>query len=76
MVSIIDKNSTSPYSTVVIGNDYETARRLLGVSLLDSMYLYEHNIITEGPSDEIIIRGAWEKLYKENKYYPLANNEI
>jgi len=67
VVSIIDKDSASPYSTIVIGNDYETARRLLGVSLLDSMYLYEHNVITEGPSDEIIIRGAWEKLYKENK---------
>lgn len=67
VVSIIDKEDASPYSTIVIGDDYETARRLLGVSLLDSMYLYENNIITEGPSDEIIIRGAWEKLYKENK---------
>ena len=72
VVSIIDKSNLSPHSTIVIGDDYETARRLLGVSLLDSMYLYENNIVTEGASDEIILRGAWDKLYaaKEVKNDP------
>jgi len=66
-VLIIDKESASPYSTVIIGNDYESARQALGVSLLDSMYLYPHNIVVEGPSDEIIIKAAWEKLYEEGR---------
>ena len=67
VVLIVDKDNKSPYSTVVIGDEYESARQALGVSLLDSMYLYPHNIIVEGPSDEIILKGAWDKLYKEGR---------
>lgn len=66
-VLIVDKEITPPFSTVIIGNDYDTARQALGVSLLDSMYLYPHNIVVEGPSDEIILKAAWEKLYEEGK---------
>lgn len=61
-VLIIDKAQSAPFSTTIVGNDYLLARQLLGVSLLDSMYLYPVNIIVEGPSDEILLRGAWEKL--------------
>ena len=66
-VLIVDKESASPYSTVVIGNDYDLARQALGVTLLDSMYLYPHNIVVEGPSDEILLLGAWKKLYEEGR---------
>ena len=31
------------------------------------MYLYPYNIIVEGPSDEIMLKGAWEALYKGNR---------
>jgi predicted ATP-dependent endonuclease of OLD family len=66
-VLIVDKETISPYSTVIIGMDYNLARQTLGVSLLDSMYLYPYNIVVEGPSNEILLRGAWEKLYAAGK---------
>jgi len=66
-VLIVDKDTTEPYSTQKIGGDYELARQTLGVTLLDSMYLYPYNIVVEGPSDEIMLSGAWEKLYEEGR---------
>jgi len=63
LVAIIDKNPNEPHSTFIAGKEYDLARQLLGVSLLDSMYLYPFNIAIEGPSDEILLRGAWEKLF-------------
>jgi putative ATP-dependent endonuclease of the OLD family len=64
---IIDKDHNPPFSTIEIGSDYELARQTLGVSLLDSMYLYPYNIIVEGPSDEIMLKGAWEKLHEDKR---------
>jgi predicted ATP-dependent endonuclease of OLD family len=65
VVAIIDKGPDAPHSTFVAGNEYNLARQLLGVSLLDSMYLYPFNIAIEGPSDEILLRGTWEKLFSK-----------
>ncbi|MEW8348170.1 MAG: AAA family ATPase [Candidatus Thiodiazotropha taylori] len=59
---VIDKQVDKPWSTEIIGSDYELARQTLGVSLLDSMALYPLNLVVEGPSDEILIRGALECL--------------
>jgi len=67
VVIIVDKDESSPYSTTVIGSEYEIARQLLGVSLLDSMYLYPFNIVVEGPADEILLRGVWKKLFSEGR---------
>lgn len=61
-VYIVNKETSAPFSTKIIGNDYETARQSLGATLLDSMYLYPINIVVEGVSDEIILRGALQKL--------------
>lgn len=66
-VLVVEKATSKPYSTLLVSNQYEVARQSLGVSLLDSMYLYPFNLVVEGPSDEILIRGAWEKLYKEER---------
>ena len=62
-VLLIDKKRDPPFTTFVLGYDYLLARQLLGVSLLDSMYLYPLNVVVEGPSDEILLRGAWQKLF-------------
>lgn len=62
---VVDKEYEKPWSTSVIGNSYELARQTLGVSLLDSMSLYPLNLITEGPSDEILINGCLEILANE-----------
>ncbi len=59
---VVDKASTKPWSTEVVGNDYELARQTLGISFLDSMVLYPINLVVEGPSDEIFILGALRKL--------------
>ncbi len=64
-VIVIGKDTQDPFSTKIVSNDFEDARRTLGVSLLDSMYLYPFNIVVEGPSDEILLRGAWVKLHEE-----------
>lgn len=63
-IFVVDKNIKEPYNTEIKSNNFEMARQLLGVSLLDSMYLYDVNIVVEGPSDEIILRKAWEILYR------------
>jgi predicted ATP-dependent endonuclease of OLD family len=31
------------------------------------MYLYPFNLVVEGPSDEILLRGAWAKLFSKNR---------
>lgn len=62
---VIDKEYDSPWSTIVLGNDYSLARQTLGVSLLDSMVLYPINLVVEGPSDEILINGALTILAEE-----------
>ena len=66
-IYVIDKDVNKPYSTIIVSDEYEEARRALGVSLLDSMYLYPFNIVVEGPSDEILMRGAWIKLYEQGR---------
>ena len=62
------------------GDDYELARQTLGVSLLDSMTLFPLNIVVEGPSDEILLAGALNKLAKnldvisyDVKFFPAGN---
>lgn len=65
MTLIIDKQETEPYTTYIVDGDYEKARETLGVTLVDSMYLYPHNIVVEGPSDEIILKHCWELFYKD-----------
>lgn len=77
---IVDKASKSPWSTEVIGHDYELARKTLGVSLLDSMSLFPINIVVEGASDEVMLMGALKKLYKQTpinwydvKFFPSGN---
>lgn len=70
---VVDKNSSSPWCTEVIGNDYEMARQTLGVSLLDSMYLYPVNLVVEGPSDEILLQGAMRTLSKTT---PIAAYDV
>ncbi len=59
---VVDKADAKPWSTEVVGQDYELARQTLGVSLLDSMVLYPVNLVVEGPSDEILISGALRLL--------------
>jgi|GEM_PF-3345294 len=71
-VYIVEKDNQEPFSTKIIGNEFEIARQSLGVSLLDSMYLYPINLVVEGPSDEILLRGALEKLQgQKNMIDPL-----
>ncbi|MFZ5517546.1 MAG: AAA family ATPase [Candidatus Zhuqueibacterota bacterium] len=79
---IIEKSNDEPYSTMIIGQDYELARNSLGVTLLDSMYLQQINIVVEGPSDEIVLRNVIEKAYSnsqlnldptEIKFFPSGN---
>ena len=64
-VLVVDKAQERPFSTCIVSQEYELARQALGVSLLDSMYLYPHNIVVEGPSDELLLGGAWRSLYLE-----------
>lgn len=59
---VVDKAAIKPWSTEVVGNDYDLARQTLGVTLLDSMSLYPMNLVVEGPSDEIYLSGAIEKF--------------
>ena len=59
---VVDKQDEKPFSTVIIGDDYELARQTLGVSLLDSMALYPLNLVVEGPRDEILLSGAMSML--------------
>lgn len=77
---VIDKNDEKPFSTVIMGNDYELARQTLGVSLLDSMALYPLNLVVEGPSDEVLLSGAMDKLSNnisltsyDVKFFPAGN---
>lgn len=77
---VVDKSPDAPHSTVVIGSDYELARHSLGVSLQDSMLYYLLNIVVEGPSDEILFRGAMNKLSSslslnpnDIKFFPSGN---
>lgn len=77
---VVDKQLDAPHSTYVVGNDYELARQTLGVSLLDSMALFPVNIVVEGPSDEILLSGALEKLASDLhitpydvKFFPAGN---
>ncbi len=65
LLLVIEKDDQQPYSTKIISQEYEEARRSLGVSLLDAMYLNKINIITEGPSDEILLNGA-PKILSDN----------
>lgn len=74
-VHIVDKETSAPFSTKIVGHDYETARQSLGVTLLDSMYLYPINLVVEGPSDEIILRGALQKL-KGSPGFDLDTTEV
>lgn len=77
---VIDKKHETPFSTTLIGTEYELARQTLGVSLLDSMTLFPLNLVVEGPSDEILLRGAMEKLGEHSplsptdvKFFPAGN---
>jgi predicted ATP-dependent endonuclease of OLD family len=77
---IVDKSNEKPWSTEVVGSNYELARQTLGVTLLDSMSLYPVNIVVEGPSDEIYLSGAAQKLGDtislnpyEIKFFPAGN---
>ena len=77
---VVDKKSESPYSTTIIGYEYELARQSLGVSLLDAMAIYPLNLVVEGPSDEILLKGALEKLGDDSplspadvKFFPAGN---
>lgn len=77
---VVDKHTDNPHSTYVAGDDYELARQTLGVSLLDSMTLFPLNIVVEGPSDEILLAGALNKLAKnldvisyDVKFFPAGN---
>jgi len=70
---VVDKCTISPWSTEVVGKDYELARQTLGVSLLDSMFLYPVNLVVEGPSDEILLQGAMRVLSKTT---PLASYDV
>jgi putative ATP-dependent endonuclease of OLD family len=65
---VLAKDKASPFSTVRVGGEYEEARMALGVTLLDSMYLYPINIVTEGPSDQILLDGAFRKIYSKRKF--------
>lgn len=77
---VVEKNSAAPYSTEVIGSDYETARLSLGVGLLDAMVYFPVNLVLEGPSDEILFRGALQALKDDLqlnpydvKFFPAGN---
>lgn len=77
---VVEKSTAKPWSTVVVGSDYELARQALGVTLLDSMSLHPINIVTEGPTDEIYLDGMLRKLQDEIsidpydiKYFPAGN---
>jgi len=61
---VIEKEESDSFSTVIIGTEYELARQSLGVTLLDSMYLNEINIIVEGESDVILFGDALLKLHE------------
>lgn len=66
-INVVEKNRVSPFSTAIISNQIEAAKKSLGVSLLDSMHVYPFNIVVEGPSDEILIRNIWSKLSSEGR---------
>ncbi|WP_128003575.1 ATP-dependent nuclease [Piscinibacter defluvii] len=68
---VVDKASAKPWSTEVVGQDYELARQTLGISLLDSMMLYPVNLVVEGPSDEILLQGALRQLDGKHALSPL-----
>lgn len=68
---VVDKSLSKPWSTEVVGQDYELARQTLGVSFLDSMVLYPINLVVEGPSDEILIQGALRLLDGKHALSPL-----
>lgn len=68
---VVDKSTSKPWSTEVVGQDYELARQTLGVSFLDSMVLYPINLVVEGPSDEILIQGALRLLDGKHALSPL-----
>lgn len=77
---VVDKQTSNPYSTYVVGNTYELARQTLGVTLLDSMALFPLNIVVEGPSDEILFAGALRRLAThftlkpyDVKFFPAGN---
>lgn len=77
---VVDKQNDAPFSTILIGTEYELARQTLGVSLLDSMSMYPLNLVVEGPSDEILLQGAMEKLAEDSpfsladvKFFPAGN---
>lgn len=66
-VYIINKDSRSPFSTIIAGNTYDLAREALGVNLIDAMFLFPVNLVVEGPSDEIILLGALNLLNTSKK---------
>lgn len=68
---VVDKSTSKPWSTEVVGQDYELARQTLGVSFLDSMVFYPINLVVEGPSDEILIQGALQLLNGKHALSPL-----
>lgn len=79
-IYVIDKSPDAPFSTTLVGSEYELARQTLGVSLLDSMTLFPLNLVVEGPSDEILLRGAMEILGADSplssvdvKFFPAGN---
>ena len=64
-VLVVDKLGDQFKSTQVVGTTYQEARQALGVSILDAMLLYPVNLIVEGISDEILIKGALSCLAQE-----------
>jgi predicted ATP-dependent endonuclease of OLD family len=77
---VIEKNSSAPFSTQIIGSEYETARSSLGVGLLDAMIYFPVNVVLEGPSDEILFRGAMQAIRDDLqlnpydvKFFPAGN---
>lgn len=65
-VYVISKKETAPYQTVILDQNWETAKNVLGVSILDSLRLWPINIVVEGPSDEIIFKKYLELAFKLN----------
>lgn len=66
-INVVEKSNSIPYSTFIKSKSFDDARLSLGVSLVDSMFLFPHNIILEGISDETLLRIIWDRLQREGR---------
>lgn len=73
-ISVIQKNTIAPFSTRIQSNKIEDAKSSLGISLLDSMFVFPKNVVVEGPSDEILLRTIWTRLHQEQRLKTSAND--